>query len=722
MNYVESLKIFGVHAKEIPCVTAEGAPTENTEGRPGVLYMDTVTGILYKCREADFVNEVFTWEKLNDSQGAAAGDGRGIQGVVAEELEGTTVVRFEYTDGTYSGDIEIPHGKDGATGEQGPQGEKGEKGDTGAAGKDGTSPTVAVEEITGGHRVTITDVNGSKTVDVMDGEAGSGNLPLYYIAPDGSDSNDGLTADTPKKTVKACVCAGAKRISAKRGTYAEQVSLTNIDYLEIFPTDNDQEYSVDADWTPITFDLSDTLEVGNPETYNSINRIAYTNSANEQFDKVFSRQSQSGVIGTGYNAAVWLMSSDEKTVCIKLKPVVTIAEVEAEANTFSWVDGYIYINADLTGAEKICVPTNWDSGFRIANAGKVVLREVEVRFSGAYNLWILNCPHFDLYKCSARYSSYASGIDIDNANGTLTACYATKNYDGFGISGYGHTTYIDCVSEFNTDDGVSHHNGSCGTFIGGRFEGNGKGGNAPAYGANVNIYGGIYKDNAQFGIGYLHASGYHPANGMVQGAVMVGNGTGLKVQANCAVTAISCLYKNNTVEKEVKGTLTEYNIDIPACDGDHSGDSGGTYNLLPAATDTDRTTIYNGIGYKPLTRLSSDGTVKSVAESATYAAICTTGFIPAVAGDVLRVSGIGHITGTAEYIVAYDSANAVTGKIQINLASDGGNLGIWDSSVTENASFELTLTEELLGANFNAVRLSCVVNDTSMITINQENA
>lgn len=381
---------------------------------------------------------------------------------------------------------------------------------------------------------------------------------LLYIAPDGSDSNDGLTADTPKKTVKACVCAGAKRISAKRGTYAEQVSLANIDYLEIFPTDNDQEYSVDADWTPITFDLSDILEVGSLETYNSIKRIAYTNSANEQFDKVFTRQSQPGVIGTGYNATVWLMSSDEKTVCIKLKPVLTIAEVEAEANTFSWVDGYIYINADLTGAEKICVPTNWDSGFRIANAGKVVLREVEVRFSGAYNLWILNCPHFDLYKCSARYSSYASGIDIDNANGTLTACYATKNYDGFGISGYGHTTYIDCVSEFNTDDGVSHHNGSCGTFIGGRFEGNGKGGNAPAYGANVNIYGGIYKDNAQFGICYLYTSGKNPANGVVQGAVIVGNATGLSVDENCVVTLISPVFKDNTTEQNINGIVTEY--------------------------------------------------------------------------------------------------------------------------------------------------------------------
>ena len=52
------------------------------------------------------------------------------------------------------------------------KGAKGDKGDTGAAGKDGTSPTVAVSAIDGGHRITITDVNGTKTVDVMDGEDG----------------------------------------------------------------------------------------------------------------------------------------------------------------------------------------------------------------------------------------------------------------------------------------------------------------------------------------------------------------------------------------------------------------------------------------------------------------------------------------------------------------------------------------------------------------------
>lgn len=42
----------------------------------------------------------------------------------------------------------------------------------GTDGQDGFSPTITVTNITGGHRLTITDKNGTRTVDVMDGAQG----------------------------------------------------------------------------------------------------------------------------------------------------------------------------------------------------------------------------------------------------------------------------------------------------------------------------------------------------------------------------------------------------------------------------------------------------------------------------------------------------------------------------------------------------------------------
>ena len=64
----------------------------------------------------------------------------------------------------------------------------GEDGKDGANGVDGYSPTVSVTDITGGHRITITDANGTRTFDVMDGEDGQPGA-------DGSPGRDGAAGN-----------------------------------------------------------------------------------------------------------------------------------------------------------------------------------------------------------------------------------------------------------------------------------------------------------------------------------------------------------------------------------------------------------------------------------------------------------------------------------------------------------------------------------------------
>lgn len=62
---------------------------------------------------------------------------------------------------------------DGPPGPEGPPGTPGKDGKDGVDGKNGTdgfSPIVTVDDIEGGHRITITDSDGIKTFDVMDGE------------------------------------------------------------------------------------------------------------------------------------------------------------------------------------------------------------------------------------------------------------------------------------------------------------------------------------------------------------------------------------------------------------------------------------------------------------------------------------------------------------------------------------------------------------------------
>lgn len=60
-------------------------------------------------------------------------------------------------------------------------------GANGTNGKDGFSPTISVSTITGGHRVTITDKNETKTVDVMDGKTPYIQNGYWYI--DGVNTN-----------------------------------------------------------------------------------------------------------------------------------------------------------------------------------------------------------------------------------------------------------------------------------------------------------------------------------------------------------------------------------------------------------------------------------------------------------------------------------------------------------------------------------------------------
>lgn len=63
MNFVDSLKIFGVEARQKPSITGSGAPTTETEGAVGEFYMDTDTGDVYKCTAV--TDGAYIWKNTN---------------------------------------------------------------------------------------------------------------------------------------------------------------------------------------------------------------------------------------------------------------------------------------------------------------------------------------------------------------------------------------------------------------------------------------------------------------------------------------------------------------------------------------------------------------------------------------------------------------------------------------------------------------------------------
>ena len=93
--------------------------------------------------------------------------------------------KVEITDANGTKIFNVMHGTNGTNGADGKDGytpvkgvdyfdgADGTNGVNGADGADGVSPTLSVAEIIGGHRVTITDINGTRSLDVMDGRNGA---------------------------------------------------------------------------------------------------------------------------------------------------------------------------------------------------------------------------------------------------------------------------------------------------------------------------------------------------------------------------------------------------------------------------------------------------------------------------------------------------------------------------------------------------------------------
>lgn len=119
--------------------------------------------------------------------GAPGADGAdGVSPTVATSaIEGGTHVTI--TDASGAHEFDVMNGTDGAPGEKGDPGEDGApgaKGDPGEDGADGFSPTVSVESIEGGHKVTITDADGAHEFNVMDGASGGAATPLTLTGRD----------------------------------------------------------------------------------------------------------------------------------------------------------------------------------------------------------------------------------------------------------------------------------------------------------------------------------------------------------------------------------------------------------------------------------------------------------------------------------------------------------------------------------------------------------
>jgi hypothetical protein len=131
-------------------------------------------------------------------------------------------------------------------------------------------------------------------------------------------------------------------------------------------------------------------------------------------------------------------------------------------------------------------------------------------------------------------------------------------------------------------------------------------------------------------------------------------------------------------------------------------------NLLPLATDTDRTTIYNGTGYYNGKRWSSSGGKITTGNTTTS----MTGFFTCKPGDILRVYNYTKKSGTKWYMVTFDESQSVVKCVEASGVSPSG-------AYVSPGYAEVTLGSATYG-EFTAIRLSWgQFNAESIVTINQ---
>ena len=109
-------------------------------------------------------------------------------------------------------------GDTGATGAKGDKGDKGDTGSPGTNGVDGVSPTVTTKEISGGFAVTITDKNGSRTINVMNGDKGDRGEKGEQGNP-GTDGKNGADGVSPTVTTE--------RVRSENGNYGYKITITD---------------------------------------------------------------------------------------------------------------------------------------------------------------------------------------------------------------------------------------------------------------------------------------------------------------------------------------------------------------------------------------------------------------------------------------------------------------------------------------------------------------
>lgn len=333
---------------------------------------------------------------------------------------------------------------------------------------------------------------------------------IYHVSASGNDSNLGRTSTFPLATIAEAIKRNAKIIILDTDIY-ESVSIYSQYPLDI----RGSGHVIYGD------------EVLTTEAYNSIVKAPYT--ADSRITKCYvdhttpltENVSGSDWKGPKFNIACFC---DDK----KLTPVADVATCEATVDSFTWYDGYFYLNSSGTRYSYVTKSTGM-----YLSGGEITLDKLSIKHFYSNLLEAINC------NLTVNQGKYIGSVNMNciTVEGN-TAIFnnvetAISWNDGINVHGEGESILNDCYCHNCSDDGVSQHDSSKGVVNGGEFSYCGKGGvSSPINAAKVDIYN-IYAHHNDYGV-YASSSSGTPLRFNIFGCVIQENRIGVNIAGHTA--------------------------------------------------------------------------------------------------------------------------------------------------------------------------------------------
>ena len=392
-------------------------------------------------------------------------------------------------------------------------------------------------KITNQHKIYFSIYGGSSTctVDITPPEIGV-QPETYYVSANGDDTNTGLSSSNPLATIAKAISLHAKNIYLLTDLYEKVTISTNVNIFG-------NGHTIYGDVVLTT------------EAYNNILKAAY--SADTRITNCYVNHTTD--LTETVSGSTW--KGDKYNICCfaddnRLLPVADIATCEATDNSFTWDDGYFYINATGTRYSYVV-----NSNVFSITKGKVTLHDVIAKHTYSNIISGASCS-LELNGCKVIGSVNANCVTVEDGQLIARKTEVSQCWnDGLNTHGRGDSTIIDCYCHDCSDDGISQHDNTTGVIIGGEFCRCGKGGiSSPINAAIIDIYNAYVHDNTgsvSYGI-YAAASGSTKRSFRIFGCVIANNRIGVKNAGHDAYLYGNKFSGNTTNESTDSGGTTTY--------------------------------------------------------------------------------------------------------------------------------------------------------------------